>query len=127
MVIDGGGGGGQETESEAPCRFEMHPQVVLTSSAPSISLLDYNTGTVLGSWKPTNSNARCTGVIPTRNGLGGVILAVQPDKPLLHAFAFQKVRERAQIHMPSSTVTVPTLGPNAAKDGPARKVLRARG
>ncbi|KZV93107.1 WD40 repeat-like protein [Exidia glandulosa HHB12029] len=78
----------------------MHPQAVLVVAQPAISLLDYTTGTLLASWKPANSNARCTALVATHNGLGGVMLAVQPDKPLLHAFAFQKDQMLHKIVLP---------------------------
>ncbi|EJD43766.1 WD40 repeat-like protein [Auricularia subglabra TFB-10046 SS5] len=68
----------------------MHPQAILAASAPTLALVDYATGTTLASWKPSAAAERCTAAVATRNGLGGLVLSVQPDKPLLHAFAFQK-------------------------------------
>jgi pre-rRNA-processing protein IPI3 len=67
-------------------------QVILAATAPALVVVDYNTATTLASWKPANpTSPQTTALVATRNGLGGFMLAIQPDKPLLHAFAFQKV------------------------------------
>ncbi|KAH7106050.1 WD40 repeat-like protein [Auriculariales sp. MPI-PUGE-AT-0066] len=76
-------------------------QAILVASAPALVLIDYATATSLATWKPVNgSSPQATALVPTRSGLGGFMLAVQPDKPLLHAFAFQKEQMLYKMVLP---------------------------
>ena len=74
-------------------------ETVLCSSGASsssqglgaITVHDFQTGTLLASFKQTCADVHSTAVIPTRNGEGGFMLAAQPDKSILNAYYFQKV------------------------------------
>jgi hypothetical protein len=84
----------------------MLQEVVITASGPAsgsqptgngaILLHDIQTGASLASFKHTNAAKNCTALIPTREAQGGLMLAIQPDKALLHVYSFQKVLLPAQ-------------------------------
>lgn len=66
-----------------------------SSSTPgpgTISLHDIQTGTSLASFKQTSAASHCTAAVQTRNGMGGFMLAAQPDKSIMNVYNFQKVR-----------------------------------
>jgi hypothetical protein len=73
-------------------------EVIITASTStsqqqqgSILFHDIQSGTSLASFKQSNPAKNCTSLIATRDGQGGLVLAVQPDKSLLHVYSFQKV------------------------------------
>ena len=75
-------------------------EILLCTTAPttsnpgpgSISLHDVQTGATLASFKQTSAGPHCTAVTQTRDGLGGFMLAAQPDKSIMNVYSFQKVR-----------------------------------
>ena len=74
----------------------LHELILCATSSElgpgSISLHDINTGSSLVSFKQSNANQHCTSFTESRNRNGGFILAAQPDKAIINAFNFQKVR-----------------------------------
>ena len=79
----------------------MHLQeTILCSSGASssqgngaVTLHDFQTGSLLVSFKQTNAGRHSTVALPTKNEQGGFILATQPDKSIINAYYFQKVRK----------------------------------
>ncbi len=75
-------------------------ELVLCATAPSsssvgpgvIALHDIQTGSILATYKQTSAGTHCTAITPTRNGLGGIMLASQPEKSIMNVYNFQKVR-----------------------------------
>jgi pre-rRNA-processing protein IPI3 len=65
--------------------------VVPPQGLGALSLHDIQTGAPLASFKQTSSGSRCTAVLPSRNGVGGTLLAAQRDKAVLNVYSFQKV------------------------------------
>lgn len=57
-----------------------------------VSVHDFQTGGLLASFKQTCADKHSTAVLQTQNGQGGFILSAQPDKSILNAYYFQKVR-----------------------------------
>ena len=101
-------------------------EVIITASAPfptstsqqqqpvsvsgSILFHDIQSGTSLASFKQTSAAKNCTSLIATRDAQGGLVLAVQPDKSLLHVYSFQKVlllHVQEPPFVPSLTFTFP--------------------
>jgi pre-rRNA-processing protein IPI3 len=62
-----------------------------TTGPGTISIHDIQTGSTLTSFKQTSSAVHSAGIVHTRNGQGGFMLAAQHDKSLLHVYYFQKV------------------------------------
>ncbi|KAH9995419.1 WD40-repeat-containing domain protein [Russula compacta] len=83
-------------------------EVIVSASAPissssqsgSILFHDILTGTSLASFKQTSASKNCTTLISTRGALGGLILAVQPDKSLLNVYSFQKDQVSLKVVLP---------------------------
>lgn len=73
-------------------------EVICCSTAPSsatlgtgaITIHDIQTGSQLASFKQTSSAPHSIAIIQGYTGLGGLMLAVQPDKAILNAYSFQK-------------------------------------
>ena len=92
-------------------------ELIISTSAPnsssshlgSILFHDIQTGTSLASFKQTTAATNCTALIPTRHAEGGLILAVQPDKSLLHVYTFQKVLLHLQDPPFIPSLTFPVL------------------
>ncbi|KAI0255931.1 WD40 repeat-like protein [Lactifluus subvellereus] len=97
-------------------------ELIISTSAPSstsqilgsgsILFHDIQTGTSLASFKQTTAAKNCTALIPTRDAGGGLILAVQQDKSLLHVYTFQKDQISLKIVLPErlSCITVDRRG-----------------
>ncbi|PSR76142.1 hypothetical protein PHLCEN_2v8640 [Hermanssonia centrifuga] len=74
-------------------------ELVLCATAPSsssvgpgvIALHDIQTGSILATYKQTSAGTHCTAITPTRNGLGGIMLASQPEKSIMNVYNFQKI------------------------------------
>ncbi|KAG8987017.1 Pre-rRNA-processing protein ipi3 [Tulasnella sp. JGI-2019a] len=83
-------------------------EVFCCSTAPSsaalgtgsITLHDIQTGTQLACFKQTSSAPHCIGVVQGGAGLGGLILSVQSDKPILNIYSFQKEQLHMRIVLP---------------------------
>lgn len=58
----------------------------------TVSVHDSQTGSLLASFKQTCADKHSTAVLPTQNEQGGFVLTAQPDKSILNAYYFQKVR-----------------------------------
>ncbi|EPS94549.1 hypothetical protein FOMPIDRAFT_148872 [Fomitopsis schrenkii] len=74
-----------------------------SSSSPgpgTISLHDIQTGTSLASFKQTSAASHCTAVVHTRDGMGGFMLAAQPDKSIMNVYNFQKDQLALKIVLP---------------------------
>ncbi len=91
-------------------------EVILSASGPistpqsgSISFHDILTGSSLASFKQTSPLKNCTAVINSTGAQGGLMLAVQPDKSLLHVYSFQKVLLHIQGPTPMTYLTFPVL------------------
>ena len=56
-----------------------------------IALHDIQTGATLASFKQTNAGPHSVAVLESKNSLGGVMLASQPEKAILNVYNFQKV------------------------------------
>ena len=65
--------------------------VAAGSGAGQIAVHDLQTGTVLASFKQSNTPWSGLGVLESKNNQGGFILAAQSDKSILNAYNFQKV------------------------------------
>jgi pre-rRNA-processing protein IPI3 len=59
--------------------------------AGALTVHDLQTGAPLASFKHSSSATHCAAFIPTRAGLGGLMLAAQADKAVLNMYSFQKV------------------------------------
>ncbi|KZT65740.1 WD40 repeat-like protein [Daedalea quercina L-15889] len=86
-----------------------------SSSTPgpgTISLHDIQTGTPLASFKQTSAAARCTAVVQSRDGIGGFMLAAQPDKSIMNVYNFQKDQLALKIVLPEklSAIAVDSRG-----------------
>ncbi|KAH9924730.1 WD40 repeat-like protein [Fomitopsis serialis] len=66
----------------------------------TIALHDIQTGTSLASFKQTSAAARCTAVVQSREGMGGFMLAAQPDKSIMNVYNFQKDQLALKIVLP---------------------------
>ncbi len=62
-----------------------------TSGPGTISLHDIQTGSTLASFKQTSAGLHSTAVVRSGEGMGGFVLAAQPDKAVLNVYYFQKV------------------------------------
>ncbi|KAI3611032.1 pre-rrna-processing protein ipi3 [Moniliophthora roreri] len=71
-----------------------------SAGSGSISLHDFKNGASLVSFKQTNSGRHCTSYIESKNAQGGILLAAQPDKSLLHVYNFQKDQISMKIVLP---------------------------
>lgn len=78
----------------------MHFQEVILCSTGSssqntgqgaITLHDFQTGSLLASFKQANADVHSTAVFQTGNGEGGYILCAQSDKSIMNVYYFQKV------------------------------------
>ena len=77
-----------------------YQETVLCSSGASsssqglgaITIHDLQTSSLLASFKQTCSDIHSVAVHETKSGQGGFILAAQPDKSIMNAYYFQKVR-----------------------------------
>ena len=88
-----------------------------TQGSGNVTLHDVSTGASVGSYKQTSAGRNCTTCLPTSDGLGGIILAAQPDKALLNVYAFQKVVSLlfVRVHcVYGSDLHVSSTGSNAA-------------
>ncbi|KAH9975991.1 WD40 repeat-like protein [Lactifluus volemus] len=95
-------------------------EVIITASTStsqqqqqgSILFHDIQSGTSLASFKQSNPAKNCTSLIATRDAQGGLVLAVQPDKSLLHVYSFQKDQIYLKLVLPErlSCITVDRRG-----------------
>ncbi|EJU03527.1 WD40 repeat-like protein [Dacryopinax primogenitus] len=70
------------------------------SGAGGIYIHDLQTGTTLASFKQTSAPVHCTTFAPSTQGQGGVLLAAQSEKTLVHAYSFQKDQIMLRIAVP---------------------------
>ena len=85
---------------------------------------DFQTGSLLASFKQTCSYTHSTAVVQTKDGRGGFVLAAQPDKSILNTYHFQKVRGGGhEIFISNTLLTYNTAGSNSVEDGTAREAL----
>ncbi|EIN06106.1 WD40 repeat-like protein [Punctularia strigosozonata HHB-11173 SS5] len=83
------------------------PSSSSTASGPgAITLHDIQTGTLLASFKQTSSRAHSLAVLETKAAEGGFVLALQADKPLLHAYNFQKDQIASKIVLPEKLTCI---------------------
>ncbi|KZT59866.1 WD40 repeat-like protein [Calocera cornea HHB12733] len=87
--------------------MSLPQEILLCALGPSapggsggIFLHDLQTGTQLASFKQTAASQHCTGVVPSSEGQGGVLLAAQPDKALCNVYSFQKDQVQQRIALP---------------------------
>ncbi|KAH8111012.1 pre-rRNA-processing protein IPI3 [Phellopilus nigrolimitatus] len=66
----------------------------------AITLHDFQTGSLLASFKQTCADTHSTAVLQTKNGEGGFVLAAQPDKSILNAYYFQKDQIALKMVLP---------------------------
>ena len=76
----------------------MQEQVIVSASAPisgsqfgSVLFHDISAGTPLASFKLSTAAKHSTAIVSSTGSEGGLIFAVQSDKPLLNVYSFQKV------------------------------------
>ncbi|KAL5492469.1 IPI3 [Sanghuangporus weigelae] len=85
-----------------------YQETVLCSSGASsssqglgaVTIHDFQTGSLLASFKQTCSDIHSTAVLQTKDGQGGFILAVQPDKSILNTYYFQKDQIALKMVLP---------------------------
>ncbi|EJD07635.1 pre-rRNA-processing protein IPI3 [Fomitiporia mediterranea MF3/22] len=85
-----------------------YQETILCSSGASsssqglgaVTVHDFNTGSLLVSFKQTCSEPHSTSILQTKNGQGGFILAAQPDKSILNAYYFQKDQIALKMVLP---------------------------
>ncbi|KAI0057462.1 WD40 repeat-like protein [Artomyces pyxidatus] len=83
-------------------------EVVVCASTPSssqggtgtITLHDIQTGSSFSSFKQTSASTHCTDILSTKDGLGGLMFAAQPDKSILNIYNFQKDQIALKIVLP---------------------------
>ncbi|KDQ18934.1 hypothetical protein BOTBODRAFT_63086 [Botryobasidium botryosum FD-172 SS1] len=68
--------------------------------AGCITLHDIVTGSPLASFKQSSPGVHCTAAVETRGALGGLLLAAQPDKPILNVYSFQKDQLHLRVILP---------------------------
>jgi len=64
---------------------------VLISVAECTNIYDLQTGSSIASFSLPPAVPHATAVLPSKNGLGGLILSTAAAKPVLHVYSFQKV------------------------------------
>ena len=97
-------------------------EIVLCSSGASassqglgaITVHNFQTGTLLASFKQTCADVHSTAVPPTRNGEGGFVVAAQPDKSIVNAYYFQKVGAWLSLLV---QLLISSTGPNRFENG----------
>ncbi|KAI0821545.1 WD40-repeat-containing domain protein [Irpex lacteus] len=79
-----------------------------TSGPGTISLHDIQTGSTLASFKQTSAGLHSTAVVRSGEGMGGFVLAAQPDKAVLNVYYFQKDQLALKIILPEKVSCIAT-------------------
>jgi hypothetical protein len=67
-------------------------QHLLFASADSSALYNEHNGALVASFNTPRSHPHATAIVPSTPTQGGLIFSTAATKPLLHVYAFQKVR-----------------------------------
>ncbi|KAF7323161.1 WD40 repeat-like protein [Mycena chlorophos] len=71
-----------------------------TGASGAIAIHDLQTGATLASFKQTTSALHSTAIVQTQGALGGLLFAVQQDKPILNLYNFQKDQINSKTVLP---------------------------
>ena len=82
------------------------------ASAPAIHTHDLLSATHLHAFKTSTSALASTSFVPTQDGVGGAVFAVQEGKALAHVWAWQKVSYMLMV-------CADAVGSNALETSPA--------
>ncbi|KAK8843430.1 hypothetical protein IAR55_007087 [Kwoniella newhampshirensis] len=82
-----------------------------TTSTPSIHLHDLLTSSPVHTFKNSSSASHSLSAIPTENGQGGGVFAVQEGKAMVNIWAWQKDQMHLKLHLPEK-MTCFAVSPN---------------
>ncbi|WWD21046.1 hypothetical protein CI109_105527 [Kwoniella shandongensis] len=82
-----------------------------TTTTPSIHLHDLLTSSPVHTFKNSSSAAHSLAAVPTQDGQGGGIFAVQEGKAMVNIWAWQKDQMHLKLHLPEK-MTCFTVSPN---------------
>ncbi|CAK9786838.1 WD40 repeat-like protein [Cutaneotrichosporon oleaginosum] len=71
-----------------------------TTFTPSIQLHDLATTAHVQAFKTSSNEKNCLAYVPSRNGLGGTVWAVQEGKAIVGVWAWQKDQQHLKCHLP---------------------------
>ncbi|BEJ14758.1 hypothetical protein CspHIS471_0405250 [Cutaneotrichosporon sp. HIS471] len=82
-----------------------------TTFTPAIQLHDLTTTAHVQAFKTSSNAKNCLAYVPSRDGLGGTVWAVQEGKAIVGVWAWQKDQQHLKFHLPER-LTCLSISPN---------------